>query len=138
MGNDDDVRDALEGAAEKRMRNEAQRTKLLGDQIESLDRMSSDVMERWTSANDFARVDLVCAELLKRGSFVDALKYMERCEQVTRLICQKLRPAAAREMAGVDPVDGDDIVGGGGVGAGTVRFANGADGGGGGGDENKG
>lgn len=56
---------------------DAKRTKLLGDQIESLDKMSSDVMERWTSPNDFARVDLVCAELLKRGSFVDAL----RCEK---------------------------------------------------------
>lgn len=61
---------------EKKMQD-AKRTKLLGDQIESLDKMSSDVMERWTSPNDFARVDLVCAELLKRGSFVDAL----RCEK---------------------------------------------------------
>ena len=39
----------------------------------------------------------MCAELLKRGSFADALRYMERCEQVTKLICSKLRPAAARQ-----------------------------------------
>ena len=37
---------------------EATRKHLLSEQIESLDRMSSDVTERWTSANDFARVDL--------------------------------------------------------------------------------
>eukprot|EP00740_Mantoniella_antarctica_P008434 CAMPEP_0181384780 /NCGR_PEP_ID=MMETSP1106-20121128/22172_1 /TAXON_ID=81844 /ORGANISM="Mantoniella antarctica, Strain SL-175" /LENGTH=72 /DNA_ID=CAMNT_0023504723 /DNA_START=81 /DNA_END=296 /DNA_ORIENTATION=- len=70
--------------------------------------MSGDVMERWTSPNDFARVDLVCAELLKRGSFVDALRYMERVEDVTRVICQKLRAPAAREVAGGDPMGSDE------------------------------
>jgi hypothetical protein len=42
---------------------EATRKHLLSEQIESLDRMSSDVTERWTSANDFARVDLAGALL---------------------------------------------------------------------------
>ena len=61
------------------------------EQLESLDRYQADVMERWASPNDFARVDLVCADLLKKGFTVEAIKYMERVQALTGTIVARLK-----------------------------------------------
>lgn len=69
----------------------AQGKKLLNQQLDSLDSASVEVIERWSSTNDFAKVDLVCGELLKQGLFTDALKYMDRVRGLCDLVCAKLR-----------------------------------------------
>ncbi|KAK3239089.1 hypothetical protein CYMTET_50958 [Cymbomonas tetramitiformis] len=78
------------------------------DQLGSLDKQFNEVLDRWSSPQDFAKVDLVCAELLKKGSFTDTLKYMERVRGLVEVICAKLRPKALKEAyeAGAAPEEG--------------------------------
>lgn len=69
------------------------------EQLDSLDRYQSDVMERWASPNDFARVDLVCADLLKKGFTVEAIKYMERVQSLTGAIVTRLKAKLKADRA---------------------------------------
>ena len=56
-------------------------------------------MERWASPNDFARVDLVCADLLKKGFTVEAIKYMERVQSLTGAIVTRLKAKLKADRA---------------------------------------
>jgi len=57
------------------------------------------VQERWASPNDFARVDLVCADLLKKGFTVEAIKYMERVQSLTGAIVARLKAKLKADRA---------------------------------------
>mmetsp|Transcript_32426 Transcript_32426/g.62303 ORF Transcript_32426/g.62303 Transcript_32426/m.62303 type:complete len:645 (+) Transcript_32426:491-2425(+) len=64
---------------------------LLSAQLNSLDRHFSDNLERWNKAEDFSKVDLVCAELIKKGGYGEALKYMERVKKLVDQLTSTLR-----------------------------------------------
>eukprot|EP00238_Polyblepharides_amylifera_P012660 CAMPEP_0196585954 /NCGR_PEP_ID=MMETSP1081-20130531/52679_1 /TAXON_ID=36882 /ORGANISM="Pyramimonas amylifera, Strain CCMP720" /LENGTH=564 /DNA_ID=CAMNT_0041907673 /DNA_START=210 /DNA_END=1904 /DNA_ORIENTATION=- len=71
---------------------------ILQEHLEALDRQCSETMDRWAAPQDFSKIDLVCAELLKKGSFGDALEYMEKVKKVVEQLCLKLRAKHQESM----------------------------------------
>lgn len=98
---------SLEESEERRALKFASGKQLLEEQIKSLESYQADVLDRWHSPSDFGRVDLVCADLLKKGSILEAVKYMERVRGLMDLIVTKLKS----KVQVVDPNTGD-VVGG--------------------------
>jgi len=96
------VDEALKKIALEKARRE-KNEKFVDEQIGSLQKYQDNVVSRWSSTNDFDKVDLVCAELLKNDNFTAAVQYMERVRTLVDSILLKLLPKAIQE--GYEPSD---------------------------------
>ena len=64
------------------------------------------VLEKWSSESDFSKVDVVCAEFIRRGAYKDAIQYMERVGSIVHTIINKLRQKACWRLSNPIPARG--------------------------------
>ena len=57
-------------------------TVVLEEQLAALDALQREVQARWRSPDDFARIDLVVADLMHRGAHAEAVRYLEKASSM--------------------------------------------------------
>eukprot|EP00891_Asterochloris_glomerata_P003184 jgi/Astpho2/3184/fgenesh1_pg.00052_%23_15_t len=63
----------------------------LEEQLAILEALQKEVQTRWRTSDEFGRIDIVVAELLRKGSPAEALSYLDRVRQLFDKIHAKLR-----------------------------------------------